>query len=397
MKITFKLMVAAVVLLAACQKENVSLQSPAKSSGANLSEAMMQEDGNNPDETVLNADGKPLSNGHVYIQSNDANGNSVIVYNQQPDGTLAWSSTTGSGGNGKGAGLGSEGAIAINAKRALLFAVNAGSNSVSSFKIKNDGSLELKYTISSGGTFPVSVCANNDLLYVVNSTTANICGYKVDGSGGLRKIEGSEKSLSDITALPAQIAFSPAGNSLLVTEKITNKIAAFSLAANGSVSNAVYTNAVGVQPFGFDFSRDKFMIVSNAFGGADNASTCTSYANLYLNVSDVNGSVANHQSASCWVATTKYGRYAYVTNAGSNNIVAYYVNASGAIYYIPWSAAATGAGPGDITVSTNNLFVYNINSGDHSITGFKRSALGTLKPIGTVTSIPSAAAGIMAN
>ena len=131
--------------------------------------------------------------------------------------------------------------------------------------------------------------------------------------------------------------------------------------------------------------------------GADNASTCTSYANLYLNMSDVNGSVANHQSASCWVATTKYGRYAYVTNAKSNNIVAYYVNALGAIYYIPWSAAATGAGPGDITVSTNNLFVYNINSGDHSITGFKRSALGTLKPIGTVTSIPSAAAGIVAD
>src|SRR5262249_17866781 len=102
-------------------------------------------------------------------------------------------------------------------------------------------------------------------------------------------------------------------------------------------------------------------------------------------------------TASCWVTTTKYGRYAFVTNAASNNIVTYYVNPSGAIYYLPWSVRTAGAGPIDITVSENNLFVYNINSGDHYITEFMRSDIGTLRPIGTITAIPSFAAGLIAD
>jgi 6-phosphogluconolactonase len=397
MKINFKLMAAAIVFLAACKKENVSTQSSLAASGTEVSEAMVQENGDNPDETMLTVGNKLNTTGHVYIESNDAGGNAVVVYTQQLNGKLSWSSSTNSGGNGSGAGLGSQSAIAVNKDDGLLFAVNAGSNSVSSFKINNDGSLELKATVGSGGTLPVSVCTKNNLVYVVNSTTANISGYTVDADGNLASINGSETSLSDITALPAQIAFSPDGNTLLVTEKTTSKISSFSLDANGVVTSAVYTNSVGEEPFGFDFSRGKYMIVSNAFQGADNASTCTSYTNLSWNISDVNGSVANHQSASCWVKTTKYGRYAFVTNAKSNNIVTYYVNPSGAIYYLPWSPAVSGAGPNDITVSDNNLFVYNINSGDHSITEFIRGDAGTLRSIGTVTSIPSAAAGIVAD
>ena len=358
---------------------------------------MVQEDGNNPDETVLNANIKSLKTGYVYLESNDAAGNTIITYKQQSDGTLSWVATINSGGNGRGAGLGSQSAVAINKAHGLLFAVNAGSNSVSSFKIKNDGSLELKYTVSSGGTLPVSVCVYNDLLYVVNSTSADISGYKVGWDGSFTAITNSHKSLSDITALPAQIAFNPEGSSLLVTEKITNKIATFTLNTDGSINQAAYTNATGVQPFGFDFSRDKFMIVSNASMGAANASTVTSYTDLYLNVSAVNGAVPNHQSASCWVATSKYGRYAYVTNAMSNTIVAYYVNSFGAVYYLPWSAAQTGKSPIDITVSENNMFVYNINSVDHSITSFKRNALGKLQAIETIAAIPSFAAGIIAN
>jgi len=397
MKITSKLLMATVVFFAACQKENTTTKAPVHSSDVNVSEAMLRENGNNPDENVLNAEGTSLAKGHIYIQSNDAAGNAILVYNQQQDGKLAWASTTGSGGNGSGAGLGSQSAVAINADNTLLFAVNAGSNSVSSFKIKKDGSIELISTINSGGKLPVSVAVHKDLVYVVNSMSANISGYTIDADGNFTKIQGSKKALSDITALPAQIAFSPEGNSLLVTEKITNKISSFSLDANGAVAKSAYTNAVGVQPFGFNFSRGRYMIVSNASQGADNASTCTSYQDLYLHVKDVNGAVPNYQSASCWVATTKFGRYAYVTNAKTNNIVSYYVNFFGAIFYIPWSPAPAGSAPTDITVSADNQFVYNINSGDHTISEFQRSLFGTLQPIGTVTSIPMFASGLAAN
>ena len=136
------------------------------------------------------------------------------------------------------------------------------------------------------------------------------------------------------------------------------------------------------------------MIVTNAFGGAANQSSCTSYQNLYSDAIDINGSVGNHQSAACWAATTKFGRYAFVANTGSNNLNAYYVSGSGAIYYLPWSQIPAGSKPADLTVSANNMYVYNINGGDHTITEFKRSALGRLEAIGTITSIPQYAAGM---
>src|ERR1044071_9674648 len=71
---------------------------------------------------------------YVYVMNNDAGPNSILVYMQQSDGTLTYQSTATSGGNGSGAGLGSQGAIVIDAAHQYLYAVNAGSNSVSSFK-----------------------------------------------------------------------------------------------------------------------------------------------------------------------------------------------------------------------------------------------------------------------
>lgn len=394
MKITSKLLIASMAIFAACQKENAIKQTPL-TANTEISEATIQESGDNPDETILNTDSKSTG-GYIYIQSNDAAQNAVVMYKQMPNGQLTWGSSTNSGGKGTGAGLGSQGAIAINQDHTWLFAVNAGSNSVSSFKIKNNGSLELKYTISSGGILPVSVSAYDNLVYVVNSGSSGICGFTIGSDGELTKIQGSGKNLSTTVAGPAQIAFSPAGKTVLVTEKATNTIAAFSLDENGAVADVNFTNSVGQTPFGFDLARDNYMIVSNAAGGAANGSSCTSYKNLDGGITDVNGSVVNHQSAACWVATSKYGRFAYVANAASNSINTYFINAQGAIFNIPWAVAETGAGPIDLIVSGNDLFVYNINSKDHTISAFKRLPLGTLQPIGTITSIPLSAAGIAA-
>ena len=113
-----------------------------------------------------------------------------------------------------------------------------------------------------------------------------------------------------------------------------------------------------------------------------------------MNPTAINGTVANNQSAVCWVATAKYDRYAFVANTGSNTLNSYYVSESGAIYFIPWTVTNAGSKPADLIVSANNLFVYNINGGDHTITEFRRGFLGTLELIGKVSSIPDFAAGI---
>ena len=397
--------IAVVLAFASCNKDLDKKQASATQSKTALKD-MISENGSNPDEAMISengsafasaTDGKP--GGHVYTESNDASGNKILVYNQHADGTLSWSSSVSSGGTGNGAGLGSQGAVVLDQQHKWLYAVNAGDNSVSSFWIHDDGSLTLADTENSGGKLPVSVCVYNNLLYVVNSGSDNICGFKVDANGMLTKINGSSQSLSGTGVGPAQIAFHPDGNVLYVTEKNTNKISSFKLNGQGAANPGTFNSSVGMTPFGFDFAynNNNFLIVSDAAGGAVNAGACTSYwSDGSGNTNAINGAVPNYQSAPCWVAATHYGRFAFVTNTGSNSISSYYVSPVGALYLVFFTVTSAGEAPIDITVSGNNRFVYNINSMSHTITEYKRGSLGTLNHIGKISNLPFYASGLAA-
>jgi 6-phosphogluconolactonase len=64
----------------------------------------------------------------------------------------------------------------------LLFAVNAGSNSVTIFRVSGH-TLTATNTVSSGGTMPVSLTVRGNLVYLVNAGgVPNISGFKVDAS-----------------------------------------------------------------------------------------------------------------------------------------------------------------------------------------------------------------------
>jgi 6-phosphogluconolactonase (cycloisomerase 2 family) len=185
---------------------------------------------------------------------------------------------------------------------------------------------------------------------------------------------------------------------LYVTEKMANKIATFKVNNHGVASAGAFHESVGQTPFGFDFSRNaNYLIVSNAAGGAPNASSCTSYStDRWGNINNINGAVPDFQSAACWVATTYHGRFAFVTNTGSNSISSYYVSPFGGLYLIFFTITPTGKAPIDITVSGDNYYVYNINAGSHTIGEYKRGSLGTLNKIGHVPDLPPYASGLAA-
>lgn len=71
-----------------------------------------------------------------------------------------------SGCSGTGKLLGSQGALELDKNNKWLFAVNEGSNSVSSFKVQDDGSLTLAHTEGSKGKTPVSLSVHDNMLYV---------------------------------------------------------------------------------------------------------------------------------------------------------------------------------------------------------------------------------------
>jgi 6-phosphogluconolactonase len=397
MKKLITVVTVAALIFAACKKESkINSKEAGIQQTEIVTENMVSENGQNPDELLTSTDAERSSGRrHVYIESNDAMQNKIIIYEQQSNGTLKWMGQTNSGGNGAGSGLGSQGALALDKHNGLLFAVNAGSNSVSSFKINHDGTLELRSTESTHGQRPISVTTNGQFVYVVNGMSADIYGYKVGNDGKLNPIDGSHKELSAETADPAQISFTPSGHSLMVTEKGTNKITAFSVKSNGAIGDRVVNPSVGTTPFGFDFARREFMLVTNADGGMANTSTCTAYKNLdNLTIKTTNGAVPNGQTAVCWVAVTENGRFAFTTNTGSNTLTTYFVDNFGRIYFIPWSIEKSGDKPIDVIVSSDNRYVYNINGGSNSLGEYRRGLLGTLQNIGYINNIPDFAAGL---
>lgn len=404
-KSTGKLLAIAIMLLATSCNKNQDKIASIDSHPESLTKSMMSENGLNPDETSI-ADlgnnsasfGKGIgstSSGHyLYTESNEMAGNMIMVYSINYNGSLQWNSKISSGGAGTGSPLGSQSAVTISKNHKWLFAVNAGSNSVSSFKIGKDGKLELKSTKNSSGKNPNSVTCKDNMVYVLNHGSDNIHGFWVSNDGMLTDIEGSTQSLSGSAVDAPQISFSPNGDFVIVPEKATNLIGTFKLNNNGSVAQGLFNRSVGHTPFGFDYARG-FMIISNAEMGAAGAGTGTSYAILPNGkLNDMNGSRPDYQAAPCWVAATKYGRFAFMTNTATNNISSYYVAPWGGLYLVESNAAETGKAPLDIIVSSNNFFVYVLNSGSNNISGYYRKPYGQMGSLNMGENVPMPTTGL---
>jgi 6-phosphogluconolactonase len=103
----------------------------------------------------------------VYTASNATAGNAVLLFDQLPDGRLVPTGQAPTGGNGTGAGLGNQGAIALTRSERWLLVVNAGSNSLSVFEVQRHG-LRLTEVEPTGGVRPISVTEHDGLVYVVH-------------------------------------------------------------------------------------------------------------------------------------------------------------------------------------------------------------------------------------
>ncbi|HTE43646.1 MAG TPA: hypothetical protein VK636_00270, partial [Gemmatimonadaceae bacterium] len=218
------------------------------------------------------------------------------------------------------------------------------------------------------------------------------------GDGHLLPIPNSTRPLSSSASGPAQISFSPLGDALVVTEKNTNVISTYRLGLFGLMSNPIVTPSVGVTPFGFAFGRLGNLIVSDAAGGATDASAATSYRlGFDGHLTALTGAVPTTETSACWVAVTDDGRYAYLANTGSGTITGYRVGIRGdlTILNADGRAGVTGAAPADIAVSNGNRFLYTIAGGSHGINGFALHADGSLTALAAVTAIPAGTVGLV--
>jgi 6-phosphogluconolactonase (cycloisomerase 2 family) len=346
---------------------------------------------------VLNA--ASADPGAVYTLTNKASGNAVAVFQRAADGTLTPQGEVASNGLGSGGGLGSQGALVLSKNGRWLYAVNAGSNDISVFAVRPDG-LSLVSKTNSGGVRPVSLTVRDDVLYVLNGGgNGSISGFHVGEHGALRPIAGSTRPLSGNATAPAQIEFDPDGDTLVVTEKATNKITLYRV-EHDVAQVPVVRDSIGQTPFGFAFDRRDHLIVSEAFGGQPNRSALSSYdIEEHRNtLQTITASAGDQQTAACWVVVTRNGRYAYTSNTGSGSISGYSVDRHGrlALLNADGKTGITGAGPTDMALSRNSKFLYAITPATGEVAAFRVQADGSLTGLPRAHGIPASAVGLAA-
>lgn len=319
--------------------------------------------------------------GHVYVQTNDAAGNAVVAFERSADGTLAYEETVSTGGLGIApAGLGSQAALAITADGNHLLAVNAGSDDVAVFDVTDDG-LRLA-DVEPVGDRPVSVAVHGEIVYVLNQGDDTIQGLRITDTGTLVGIPKSTRPLSGSGTNAAQVAFSPDGRLLAVTEKATQTIDTFVVRPNGRASGPTVQPSAGPVPFGFEFGADGRLYVSEAPESA--ASSYDVDESGVLSV--ISASVPNNQGAACWLVVTSDARFAYTANTATANVSQYEIAGDGSLTLVgSGEAGVTDPGPLDMDLSKGDVFLYVLNSRSGSISGF------SVDPDdGSLTTIPGA-------
>jgi 6-phosphogluconolactonase (cycloisomerase 2 family) len=332
--------------------------------------------------------------GAVFVMTNAIDKNEVIAYRRAIDGTLQEGNRFATGGRGSGGNndpLESQGSLTLSEDHSLLFAVNAGSGSVSVFSV-NGSNLSLVDKVISGGSEPNAVAQHGNLVYVNNvGGSSSVVGFTLD-HGKLKQIPNSTRFLTTNNSGAGGLAFSPDGRFLVVVERLTNDIDVFSVQGDSTLSPIVVNPSAGPGAFSVSFAPNGAAVVSETGpSGAANGSAISSY-NVAANgtLSPISTSVPTLGAANCWNVVTPDGSFVYASNAGSSTISGFAIANTGALTALPGTVVGInpeGATNLDIAVSSDGKFIYTLNSVAGAIGIFSVQKDGTLLNVGSATGV----------
>lgn len=282
----------------------------------------------------------------VFVQTDNPGGNTIVAYHRAADGTLTQSGVYPTGGlGGVAAGsvvdhLTSQGSLAYDRGDGLLYAVNAGSDTIGVFAVHGNG-LRRTQVISTGGSFPNSIAVRGGLVYVLNGRKGgSVQGFERVGDRLLR-VPGWKRDLglSDDGGTPGQVGFTLDGSKLVVTTRGNgDSVDVFSVGLLGPAARPVVYTKAGSAPFGFTFDSRGHLVLTES--GPNDVATFTVARDGRLTRLD---EVATGQAATCWVV--RNGDHVYASNAGSANLSGYQVGGTGSL--MPLGETATDAGTVD--------------------------------------------------
>jgi 6-phosphogluconolactonase (cycloisomerase 2 family) len=331
------------------------------------------------------------------VQTDNTAGNTIVAYEPTASGGLQQVGSFPTGGDGGQLTgsvvdhLSSEGSLAYDRQASLLYAVNAGSNTITVFRVIGD-TLIRSQVISSGGQFPVSIAVYGHQVYVLNTLGgASVSGF-VQFGGYLVPVPFWHRDLglgttasTVFTGTPGQIGFTPDGSHIVITTKgAANTVEVFQAGPFGLSAEPTITSLPGAVPFGFTF--DQYGHLALAETGTDTIATFSIAPDGTLTQL---GSAATGQAATCWITAAPDGTL-YASNAGSGTESALSTQPAGAVTLL--GNTPTDAGTVDAAASSDGQYLYVQAGGPGNVDAYLINADGSLTETGSVT-VPGAVGG----
>lgn len=348
-----------------------------------------------------------LADHTVYAMTNAAANNQILAYRRETGGTLSLIGAYATGGDGLGSTeispvtpqdgidvLASQGALRFTPDKRFLLAVNAGSNTVTSFRVDKDGVLVRIDVESSGGMRPNALAATNGLVYVsyvgtaADDYEAHVTGFVLGADGALTPLAASTRELSDESAQPSALSFSPDGKWLAVSELVTDRITLYPVNADGTLGTAVANDSSGAGPFGSVFLAGGQLIVTEAqMPGVPGSVSSYSVSSTGV-LTPISASISNGQGATCWTMLSPDGHRLYTSNTATGTLSYYGVGNDGTLT-LQTSAVSSlegpASGPIDGGISEDGKYLYVLDSGIGAISALRINDDGSLSKVQTVT------------
>src|SRR5215470_4603400 len=394
--------------------------------------------------------------GHLYMQTNETR-NTVVHYKWGAKGALTEVERVATGGAGSGTfkpisgqdsapnAFEGAGSVILTPDRRFLFTTNGGDNSVSSFRVGEDGRLTLLDAKPTGNPVEGRSGTAKSLAYTPSSGTLFVLHsfgpdhlrlMFVDGGGKLtaRPERYTVNTTSKRNRVATMVVVSPNEDLVLVGTTFDEPIvltglypdgspilwvqraggafhsiasnapdpdglAVFPLQKDGSLDTARFYDAKGGSPFYIAFlhGRPDTFVIGYAVGDGCSIGTIAQDGTLNIGSLVKIDTSAGVPSELCWLAVSPDDRTVYATNFGYSNICSYHINGRGleiacdpACPRIPGDGTARGlngtvtSGPADNWITSDGAYLYQIYGNASKLVGYATQPDGSLNEITSI-------------